>query len=197
MSSTNRYPGIDHRLVASVRHHARRAISKLPGMELEDVEQELILHAHRRLNAYDPDRSDLWTFADRILTNFVANLVRAANAPSRGNQVPLIPLDEMDVSQESDQATEMVGNRGGSELDWCRRIHLRHDLKRVQQTLPRHLRDCCQWLMKGSVTEAAKQSNLARGSIYCRMSTLRHTFRRAGLESYISPANPTLPPSAR
>jgi hypothetical protein len=36
MSSANRYPGIDPRIVASVRHHARRASLKLPGAS-EDV----------------------------------------------------------------------------------------------------------------------------------------------------------------
>jgi DNA-directed RNA polymerase specialized sigma24 family protein len=51
MSSANRYPGIDPRIVASVRHHARRASGRLSGIELEDLEQELMLHAHRRLDS--------------------------------------------------------------------------------------------------------------------------------------------------
>jgi hypothetical protein len=84
MSSANRYPGIDPRVVASVRHHARRASTRLPGMELEDLEQELMLHVHRRLSLYDPGRADLWTYVDRILSSFVVNLAEAAGARSRG-----------------------------------------------------------------------------------------------------------------
>ena len=60
MFTANHYSGIDARIVASVRHHARRAQGKLSGIELEDLEQELMLHAHRRRAQYDPTRADLF-----------------------------------------------------------------------------------------------------------------------------------------
>ena len=52
MASANRYPGIDPRIVRCVRHHAGRIRAALPGMEIEDVEQELMLHVHRRLSRF-------------------------------------------------------------------------------------------------------------------------------------------------
>ena len=118
MSSANRYPGIDPRIVASVRHHARRANGRLPGMELEDLEQELMLHAHRRLSSYDPGRADLWTYVDRILSNFVANLAKAAGARSRGGGTSTVCLDDPKLELESELILAAVGDRrsSGSQL---------------------------------------------------------------------------------
>ena len=102
MSSANRYPGIDPRIVASVRHHARRASRRLPGLELEDLEQELMLHAHRRLSSYDPRCAYLWTYADRVLSNFVANLSEAARATSRGGGTSTVSLDDPKLELDSE-----------------------------------------------------------------------------------------------
>jgi DNA-directed RNA polymerase specialized sigma24 family protein len=195
MSSTNQYPGIDARIVASVRHHARRAARRLPGLELEDLEQELMLHAHRRLTSYDPNRADLWTYADRVLSNFVMNLAKAAGAPSRGGGTSTISLD--DLERDCKPIAAAVGDRRSTDFSWCEHIHLRQDLNCILNSLPQHLKDCCHWLAESSVTEAARRSGLARGSIYSRIATLRRAFAAAGIDAYIAPPSPTLSTSAR
>ena len=195
MFSANRYPGIDPRIVASVRHHARRASGRLSGMELEDLEQELMLHAHRRLTSYDPNRADLWTYADRVLSKFVMNLAKAAGAPSRGGGTSTISLD--DLERDCEPMAVAVSDRQSTDLGWCEQIHLRQDLDRVLHSLPQHLKDCCHWLATNSVTEAAQRYGLARGSIYSRIATLRRAFAAAGLDAYIAAPCPTLSASAR
>jgi RNA polymerase sigma factor (sigma-70 family) len=197
MSSANRYPGIDPRIVASVRHHARRASGRLSGMELEDLEQELMLHAHRRLSSYDPGRADLWTYADRILSNFVANLAKAAGARSRGGGASKVSLDDPKLELDSEPIAAAICDRSSADLSWCERIHLRQDLDRVLHSLPQHLQECCHWLARGSVTEAAQRSGLARGSIYSRITTLKRAFAAAGLDAYVASPCPTLSTSAR
>ena len=197
MSPANQYPGIDARIVASVRHHSRRASRKIPGMELEDLEQELMLHAHRRLSSYDPGRADLWTYADRVLSNFVANLAKAAGATSRGGGTSTISLDDPNLERDSGAIVVAGDDRGSRELSWCEHIHLRQDLHRVLHSLPQHLQDCCHWLAESSVTEAAQRSGLARGSIYSRMATLKRAFAAAGLDVYLARPCPTVPASAR
>ena len=181
MSSANCYPGIDARIVASVRHHARRASRRLSGMELEDIEQECILHVHRRLPSHEPSRADLWTYADRILTSFTANLLEAAGAMSRGGGVPPLSLNDPGV----DKITSPVLSERERAPVWCEQIDLRQDLDRTRHSLPRHLQDCCSWLTEGSVAEAAQRSGLARGSIYSRMATLKRAFAAAGLDAYL------------
>ena len=197
MSSANHYSGIDARIVASVRHHARRASGKLPGLELEDLEQELMLHAHRRLNSYDPARADLWTYVDRVLSNFLANLAKAARAKSRGGGTSTISLDDPNLERDSEAIAAAADNGGSREPSWCEHIHLRQDLHRVLHSLPQHLQDCCHRLTENSVTEAARRSGLARGSIYSRMATLKRAFAAAGLDVYLARPCPTLPASAR
>jgi DNA-directed RNA polymerase specialized sigma24 family protein len=183
MSSANRYPGIDPRIVASVRHHARRASGRLPGLELEDLEQELMLHAHRRLSSYDPGRADLGTYADRILSNFVANLAKAAGARSRGGSASTVSLDDPKLEFDNEPIATAICDHPSADLSWCERIHLRQDLDRVLHSLPQHLQECCHWLARGSVTEAARRSGLARGSIYGRIATLKRAFAAAGLDA--------------
>jgi DNA-directed RNA polymerase specialized sigma24 family protein len=197
MSSANHYSGIDPRIVASVRHHARRASGKVSGLDLEDLEQELMLHAHRRLNSYDPTRADLWTFVDRVLSNFLANLATAARAKSRGGGTFTISLDDLNLERDSGAIAAVADNGGSSEPSWCEYIHLREDLHRVLHSLPQHLQDCCHRLAESSVTEAARRSGLARGSIYSRMATLKRAFAAAGLDVYLVRPRPTLPASAR
>jgi DNA-directed RNA polymerase specialized sigma24 family protein len=197
MSPANQYPGIDARIVASVRHHSRRASRKIPGMELEDLEQELMLHAHRRLSSYDPGRADLWTYADRVLSNFVANLAKAAGATRRGGGTSAICLDDPNLERDSGAIVVAGDDRGPRELRWCEHIHLRQDLHRVMHSMPQHLQDCCYWLAESSVTEAAKRSGLARGSIYSRMATLKRAFAAADLDVYLARPCPTVPASAR
>jgi len=199
MSSANHYSGIDARIVASVRHHARRASGKVPGLELEDLEQELMLHAHRRLNSYDPARADLWTFVDRVLSNFLANLATAARAKSRGGGTFTISLDDPNLERDGEAiaAAAAADNGGSNELGWCEYIHLRQDLHRVLHSLPQHLQDCCHRLTENSVAEAARRSGLARGSIYSRMATLKRAFAAAGLDVYLARPCPTLPTAAR
>jgi RNA polymerase sigma factor (sigma-70 family) len=197
MSSANHYSGIDARIVASVRHHARRARGKLPGLDLEDLEQELMLHAHRRLSSYDPTRADLWTYVDRVLSNFLANLAKAARAKSRGSSISKISLDDPNLERDSGAIAAGADNGGSRELSWCEYIHLREDLHRVLHSLPQHLQECCHRLAESSVTEAARRSGLARGSIYSRMATLKRAFAAAGLDVYLVRPRPTLPASAR
>ena len=197
MSSANHYPGIDARIVASVRHHARRARGRLPGLDLEDLEQELMLHAHRRMSSYDPARADLWTYVDRVLSNFLANLAKAASAKSRGSGISAISLDDPNLERDSEAIAAITYNGGSREPSWCEYIHLRQDLHRVLHSLPQHLQDCCHRLTENSVTEAARRSGLARGSIYSRMATLKRAFAAAGLDVYLARPCPTLPASAR
>ncbi|MDH3660445.1 MAG: hypothetical protein OEU92_10520 [Alphaproteobacteria bacterium] len=190
MSSTNSYSGIDDRLVASVRHHARRAISKLPGMELEDLEQELMLHAHRRLTCYDPARSDLWTFADRILKNFVANLLASERAKRRGGGCLTASIDDLSPADELILADWTLGGSKPDQLNCLQSVHLRFDLDRGKRLLPAHLRVCCNLLAEHSPSEVARRLKLARGSLYSRMQTIRRALTAAGLQSYFSSAIP-------
>ena len=48
--------------------------SSVPGMDAEDIKQELRLHLYRRDDRFDPSRGQYDTFADRVLANRIATL---------------------------------------------------------------------------------------------------------------------------
>ena len=110
---------------------------------------------------------------------------------------PAISLDDPNLERVSEAIAAAAGNGGSEELGWCEHIHLREDLHRVLHSLPQHLQDCCHQLTENSVTEAARRSGLARGSIYSRIVTLKRAFTAAGLDAYLARPCPTLPASAR
>lgn len=45
----------------------------LPGMDAEDIKQDLRLHLYRRDDSFDPARGHYDTFADRVLANRIIN----------------------------------------------------------------------------------------------------------------------------
>jgi DNA-directed RNA polymerase specialized sigma24 family protein len=160
-------------------------------MELVDIEQELMLQAYRRLGSYDPARASLPTFIDRVVGNFTANLVEAAGAFRRGRLASTVSLDQSGLADTD--LDESLGDTVSSaeslwpepDLNWLEQIHLRRDLERALRSMPSHLVQCCRWLIDGSITEAARSSGLARGSIYSRIATLKHRCRQVGLEIYL------------
>lgn len=56
----------------------------IPGMEWEDVSQEVMLHLLQVLHKYDPAKSSLRTFVSRVATNKILDLVRRSRAKKRG-----------------------------------------------------------------------------------------------------------------
>lgn len=190
MASANQYPGIDPQIAACVRHHSRRMAGRIPGMDIEDLEQAMMLHVHRRRPAYDPRLARLRTFVDRILRNFCAQLIEAAGAirrnpdtPSSAMRCPCRSAPDGDHDLQPEHA-----NNGAADLEdeWCERVHLRCDVDRAVATLPEHLAECCRWLAIGSTTEAARRAGLARGSIHSRVVTIRRQFIAAGLDAYVA-----------
>jgi DNA-directed RNA polymerase specialized sigma24 family protein len=48
----------------------------IKGYDQEDLEQEMRLYLWIRLDIYNPNRSSIRTFADRVMTNRLKNLLR-------------------------------------------------------------------------------------------------------------------------
>jgi DNA-directed RNA polymerase specialized sigma24 family protein len=190
MASANRYPGIDPGIVACVRHHARRIAGQIPGMEVEDLEQELMLQAHRRLDAYDPARAQLRTFVDRVLRNFCSHLLDAAGALRRNPGQSLLFGGRLRPSARDAAPALDLGwdatSEPAAEQEWWEQAHLQCDLERILAALPQHLAECCRWLIDGSTADAARRSGLARGSIHSRVVTLRRYFAAAELHTYLA-----------
>jgi RNA polymerase sigma-70 factor, ECF subfamily len=203
MGSRNRYDGIDPTIILSVRAHARRLsrTNALPGMEVEDIEQELMLHVLRRLGYFDPTRASFPTFIDRIVKNRAAALSEAVRTQKRGFRTAIVLFTDLEANSET--GTEPPADRIGAHQHlWggCEGISeeaamLRHDLSRLIGTLPDSLRQCCHWLIEDSFGDVCQRTGLARGSIHSRINTLRRRCRECGLENYFTVSPALLRPS--
>ena len=132
-----------------------------------------------------------------MLTPMPLTVAKAARAKSRGGGTFTISVDDPNLERDSEAISAAADNGGSREPSWCEYIHLRQDLHRVVYSLPQHLQDCCHRLTEDSVTEAARHSGLARGSISSRMATVKRAFAAAGLQVYLARPCPTLSASAR
>lgn len=188
MASRNRYPGIDPRIVACIRHHAGRVYGRIVGMDVEDIEQELMLRVHQRLPQYDPSRSSLRTFTDRIARSCIASLLEASQAKKRGAGLEVLSSDWV----TSHGKNVVTGTCDGLEPDqvvgFCSEpyLNLRTDLWRAFDQLPAMLRTCFLALFDNSVADAARRTGASRSSTYHRIAELRAQFEAAGLRAYLA-----------
>lgn len=73
---------------------AKARMAHIPGMEWEDVFQEVMLHLLLVQNKYDPKKSSPRTFVCRVATNKIRDLIRRASAKKR-NLYDVVSLDEL------------------------------------------------------------------------------------------------------
>ena len=196
MASTNRYPSLEPRVAALLRHHARRLAASDHRLEQEDVEQELAVHLHLRADRFEPRRGSHATYLDRLVRHRAADLARNARAAKRGTAA-MLSFEEL--------ASEHVGLELGGEAGSGGACHgltledgvdpeevsgLRCDLARFIAMQPPRLQECCRLLLTHPVAETARVLGHHRSSVYAWLATLRGRARAAGLAIYLG-VNPT------
>ena len=194
MESRNRYDGIHPTIVRSVQTQARSLFrsNAIPRMDIEDLEQELMLHVHRRLPDFDQKRASLTTFVDRIVRNHAATLIKVAKAEKRGSKTETVWLNEpvvIDTQHEPFERSELIGDEhclGRTPvLPRDEQIMLRQDLTRVLQSLPAPVQDVFHWLAHSSISEASRGLGISRASLYDRLIPARTRCAATGLEIYL------------
>ncbi|WP_188236207.1 sigma factor [Sphingopyxis sp. LK2115] len=122
MELNNRYGGISPRVIRNMKYQAARLARSgaLPGIDKEDIEQELMLDLLRRKGRFDPDRASFDTFADRVITNRVASLT-ASTHKLRAERIT-ISLDFVVANDDEDDGTSLL-----DKLD---------DLEKPRQIMP-------------------------------------------------------------
>ncbi len=144
---------------AQVRSAACVATAGLPAAEREDLEQEALMWVWRALPHYDPSRSSLRTFIERVIANRFASLLRA-----RRRQLRLVPLED-----------QHLATRDGIPM-----VEFRSDLQRVEGSLPECDRRLLPLLMEYNPTDASRELGIARSTVYQRIRRIRAAFADAG-----------------
>lgn len=196
MASTNSYPGLEPRIVALVRHHAKRVAASDHRLEPQDVEQELHLQLHARASGLDLSRGSRTTYEHHVVRNRAADLARNARAAKRGTPWTSIPLEDVDQIHDDLEAGRREVHDEALQADhWEDAASLRLDLARFLSAQPRHLQECCRLLLKHSVTETARSLGHHRCTVHAWLAALRERACSAGLDIYVG-RNPTHSTSA-
>ncbi len=186
MNSGNRYNGMDKYAIQRIRFKARQ-LSSLPCFgngEIEDLEQELAINLHRRMPGFDPERSALNTFIDKIIETRAASLVAMAKAPSRYSGQPAISWEEMLDSGRADEAELSAASSfvsGGSDsFD----VEIALDLGRCLQRLSEEQRRLCLLLPFHKPDDISRRMGWSRATFFRRVTTLRESLKQAGVGNF-------------
>lgn len=181
-TSQNRYEGIDQYVVNQVRYHACALIRHpaVHGMEVEDIEQELMLDYLSRIQAYDPERASLRTFADRILNHKCASIIEEAKAQKRGGGMQEMSLESWLESRdgEDDELPDHIYDRTEA-------FHFAIDLNRVLRDLPEPMASLLVQLGIYNVSEIARRTGTPRSTLYGAINELRARLREQGIHHYL------------
>ncbi len=186
------------RVSRNIRIRAERLVRSgaVPGMDADDIAQELRLDLLERQASYDPARASFETFADRVIANRIATLAApiARVRAERGLQdlhAPAGRVGEDEGLQLADVLPESAALHASDSADPALAFGLRRDVGWLVATLPPACRQVALALSQMSAAEAARALGLNRGTIYARLAAIRATALALGLEEYLRPA-PTL-----
>lgn len=185
--SHNRYNGIDPYVVSQTRYHARSMLRHhaMNGMEIEDIEQELMLDYLSRIQSFDPDKACRRTFIDRILRHKCASMIKAAKAEKRNHGFPDTSLDFwLEAGAREDVPDHMA--LWGSKNQPVRQIELAIDVHDAVRALPDAAQFYCSLLMQDlPIRTLCKIHNRHPSTVYESMGRIRRDFGTRELQKYL------------
>ena len=173
----------------------------VPGMEAEDIEQELKLDLIRRAPNYDPAKASFETFADRVVANRISSLAAATQASRAERSMQSLNGPAGDDGGDSGLTLADVLSEASAlhPSDEFVRIHgpgLRGDIGKLLAALCPSSRRVAIAVSQLTVAEAARTLGLHRSSVYERLASIRKTAIDLGLGEYFE-ASPTVTAARR
>jgi len=171
------------RTLKHISNTARRLARcrSVPGMDAEDIEQDLFLDLWHRRGAFDAAKATFATYADRIIAHRVATLTSPTSRRKAERQQ--VALDDyVDGDEQQTLADTLADPAALSEVDQALTI----DMKRFIAGLPTALQRCCTILLTPNRREASMEAGIHRSSVYESAHRLRKLAEAAGLRDYSS-----------
>lgn len=185
METSNRDGGIDCRVMRNIRFNARRLVCcrTIPGMEVEDYEQDLVADLLHRRRAFDPRLASFATFADRIVRHRIGTMTSATSRLMVERKA--VSLDTPVFDEDGNEQT-LLNLLPDETLPTDESAALKIDVGRFVEGLPRHLLDCCEVLLADSISEGARRAGIHRSTAYERAARLRECATAHGLAIYFT-----------
>lgn len=194
MEQTTRDAVLAPRTLKHIRNTAKRLArtGRIPGMDAEDIAQDLFLDLWRRRAAFDPARASFATFADRVIAHRAATLT----APTQQTRMERKQVGIDDPVEGSDGCTLadiLPDPDAPGELDHG----LALDLRRFVESLSPALQRCCAIMAAPNIRLAAAQAGTHRSSLYENARRLRKRAEHAGLRIYLAGPRQISTPAGR
>ena len=182
MESRNRYEGIHPHAEKTVRYQARKLASGslFQPWEVEDLEQELMLDLHKRLNKFDPARSRIEGFIFHVVVNHANSLVESARSAKRGGGQTPISLNGF-VESEDESGTERIETISDQQglwstpgKSWDEKAELRVDLERGLCLLPLEMRMFAIRLSTETLGEVSRTTGIPRTTLHDAVVRIRN-----------------------
>lgn len=164
-----------------IRDRARRVArqASLPSFEREDLEQDLRVHLWKQRGKFDPTRGCWTTFARCVVERKAAALLGAYRAASTGSR--LTTAEDLD---SFDQDTYRQRVRPGAAP-----AHVQNEMqidvaRKLSQLAPTD-RALARLLMHERITDIARLTGIARGTLYGRIARLRAKLDDGGLRRWV------------
>lgn len=144
--------------------HAARAVRTgrvLPD-DRDDIVQDAVFALWRELPSFDPTRSSLSTFVERVVVTRTASSIRDRGAMKRAAGEPLVFHPEVASPAAS--------------------IEFRVEFERVLRRLTPFDRKVARQLVDRTPAETARALRIARSSVYLSIARIRDAFAAAGLD---------------
>ncbi len=185
------YPGLTPEMVKLIKSRAYTLSSSYGHTpeDREDLEQEMALRLLTALPKYDPARSSLATFANRVIESWNKMLVRERRAACRDYTAVDCSLDDPRYEEDGERSTlgDVIGEddvstlAGRAALGRIEAIELKVAVETVIATLPPVHRELCLALMHQTVGQVSASSGIPRTTIASRVKLIRRVFEDAGL----------------
>ena len=199
MEPKNRYDGVPARVIRNIRFKAKQLARRraVPGMDADDLEQDLLLDLLQRSDRYDPARASFETFAEHVINHRIATLT----SPTRRRRAELSMIsldapvqchdDEYEAVNLIDLIPASAALYGGDMDEINSSVGLQRDVTRFRATLSSGLRRYADILAEEGASEAARIAGVHRSTIYVRLAEMRAAAIAAGLHRYLG-HDPTL-----
>jgi len=167
---SNEEKAIAHKLIREFR-------SRWPALqrnyEPEDLLQEVALHWHQKRKEYDPAKeASIKTYFATIIRNKLLDLVRASSTDKRKVSHYTVGEDTEDLVSLIDRYAVVEPKLPADESDIA---------KALGQLMPKQ-QEFCELIMKGlNKSEAARQLNINRRTVYDYIEHIRKVFIKEGL----------------
>jgi len=156
------YPASSRIAAVQATRIARR--NSLPADFIDDLAQEGLLALWRGTPAFDERRAGWPTYAEHVVANRLASILRSMNS-GRSGHGKQDPLDGLQFADPAPYAG----------------IDLQNDVRRVLDGVSSFDRTVARSLIDHSAIETSRRLGVARATIYRSIARLRAAFTAAGL----------------